>query len=503
MKISKIRKSRDGWKEKAKRRGSAMRELRKMSKTLQKRMDQNIGNSDEIRRLKEEIARLNTSNNDLQMVSAETGSEIHRRTLCVIIVVFGIVSFRSVPRILKVFLPLLKAKVHIPHFTSVIHWTLRAGVAVFNQVSLLSGPWMALVDCSIDVGTRKALVVLRIPLGALQNRTGAVGLQDCECIGLEVSHKWNGKLVSEALGKIFGRSGFPLAIIKDGGTDLNKGVELLRDRNPSHKIHVIEDVGHYTANALKAAFAKAEPFVKFLDIVSTGASRIRQTTLAWLLPPKIRSKGRFQGITAVAKWAQKMLDFIGGQGRAKDGTDLSLARKAFVGLAQLRPFLTLFCGVCAICEEFQKLLKIQGLNQATYVTAKKTLEKLSDKSLVKFRLSVWLEKHICQHRKLGIGDLPLLVSSDIIESLFGKFKTIIQRNPLCELNRLVYIIPLLCGNHSIATVDSALKACSHAAMLQHIEQTIPPTLRQQRAQELARRSTSVPKAGNSLVPETS
>jgi len=47
-----------------------------------------------------------------------------------------------------------------------------------------------------------------------------------------------------------------------------------------------------------------------------------------------------------------------------------------------------------------------------------------------------------------MGDIPLLVSSDVIESLFGKFKTIIQRNPQAELNRLIYIIPLLCGTHN-------------------------------------------------------
>jgi hypothetical protein len=96
-----------------------------------------------------------------------------------------------------------------------------------------------------------------------------------------------------------------------------------------------------------------------------------------------------------------------------------------------------------------------------------------------------------------------LVSSDIIESLFGKFKTIIQRNPLAELNRLSYIIPLLCGTHSSADIDHALKACSHAEMLQSIKHTIPQTLRQQRVQALAQRPHAVPKSGSFALLNTS
>lgn len=501
MKMSKIMNSRDSWKGKAKLRGSKIRNLRKTSRTHKKRTTQNAQDQEEIRRLKEELAALGASMNNPRL-PAESGPIVQHRTLCVFIVIFGIVSFRSVPRILRIFQPFLWAKVQIPHFTSVIHWALRVGIAVFNQVSMISGPWVAVIDCSIDVGTRKALVVLRIPLGALQSKQGAIGLEDCECIGLDVSHKWNGQLVCEALARIFEKAGLPLALIKDGGTDLNKGVELFCAKRPEQKIYIIDDIGHFAANALKALFAATKPFIEFLKIISRGAAQIRQTKLAWLLPPKIRTKGRFQGITKVAEWAQKILDLIGGKGKPKDGTDLSKARKAFCGLAKLRPFLTRFCQTCTIVEDFLKLMKTEGLNQATYVTARKYLAKLPDRSLVRTRLSAWLEKHINIHRAIGIGCQRLLVSSDVIESLFGKFKTIIQRNPQSELNRLIYVVPLLCGNHSHDDIARALKECSHTKMRHQIEQTIPPTLRQQRVQELGKCSNLVPKSGDFLWRET-
>jgi len=392
----------------------------------------------------------------------------------------GTVSFRSVPRIWGVLQRLGWVQIQIPHFTSVIHWTLRAGMTIFNEVGPTDEPWLAVIDCSIDIGTRKALVVLRVLLSALHQKQDAIGLQDCECIGLKIATRWNGPLVKDALADIFGKAGMPQAIIKDGGTDIKRGVELYREAQDAKHMQVIEDVGHLAANALKAEFAQRSPFSKFLDIVRKGAARIRQTDLAWLLPPKIRTKGRFQGITELAQWAGKLLNLMGGPGRSKNDSEVGMLRKAFRGLSQLRGFLEQFCATCRVTEQFLKLLKGKGLNHTTASQAKTILKQLPQGSQVRARLSSWIDRHLQIHRRLAIRQLPLLVSSDVVESLFGKFKTIIQRNPQAELNRLVYIIPLLCGTHTSAEIDHALRGCSHGQMLDQIQKTIPPTLRQQR-----------------------
>lgn len=418
-------------------------------------------------------------------------------------VIEGIVSFRAVPRIWGVLRRLGWINIQIPHFTSVIHWTLRAGMAIFNAISHMNDPWLAIIDCSIDIGTRKALVVLRVPLSALYQRESAIGLQNCECIGLKIATRWNGQLIKDALVEIFGKAGMPRGIIKDGGTDLNKGVQLYREGNGTKQVRVIDDVGHVAANALKAEFAKRSVFAKFLEIVRKGAARIRQTDLAWLLPPKIRTKGRFQGITELAQWAEKLLNLMGGQGRAKENSKLSMLRTAFRGLSQLRLFLAQFGSTCRTTEQFLKLLKLKGLNQATCAEAKNILKQLPERSEARTRLSSWLDRHLYIHCKLAIGQLPLLVSSDVIESLFGKFKTIVQRNPQAELNRLIYIIPLLCGIHTNAQIDDALRGCSHGKMLDQLKQTIPPTLRQQRYRVLNKSlSNPVPKTGKSALLKT-
>ena len=494
--LSRSKKSRSGWKLKAVLRGTLLRELRKRLRRLQKRFAERGFNLErEIKRLEAENTFLRAAAPDPAAHPVSIVSISERRTLCVKAVIAGIIPFRAVPRILGVFHSAGRMQMPIPHFTSVIHWSLRAGVAIFNEVAPLNTPWLAIIDCSINIGIRKVLVVLRVPLQALAAKQGAIGLQDCECIGLKIATRWNGSLVKDALDETFNKAGLPCAIIKDQGTDLNKGVELYRAAENTNKILVIDDVGHATANALKAEFAEKKPFINFLEIVRKGAARIRQTDLAWLLPPKIRTKGRFQGITEVAKWATKLLNLMGGAGRAKKDSELHCLRKAFCGLSQLRSFLERFCGMCKRAEEFLKLMKQKGINQTTYAQAKALLLRLPENSSTRIRLLSWLTRQLAIQCQLDIGSLALLVSSDALESLFGKFKTIVQRNPKAELNRLIYIIPLLCGTHSSANIDNALRGCSHEQMLNQIEETIPTTLRQQRHRILDAKPEQVPKTG--------
>lgn len=492
-KISRIRMSRQEWKVKAVSRADQLRRQRRKSARSRKKED--------ARRLELEewISFLECENAALKSTAEQCPPAVvgdvsldRRRTTCVMMVIEGTVSFRAVPRIWSVLQRLSWVKIQIPHFTSVIHWTLRAGMTIFNAVGPMDAPWVAVIDCSIDIGTRKALVVLRVPLLALHQKQDAIGLQDCECIGLKIATRWNGTLVQDALTDIFSKAGMPRAIIKDGGTDIKRGVELYREAHDSEHIQVIEDVGHLTANALKAEFAKQAAFTKFLDIVSKGASRIRQTNLAWLLPPKVGTKSRFQGITQVAEWAGKILNLMGGPGRSENDSEVEMLREAFRGLSQLRGFLEQFCATCRVTERFLKLLKRNGLNQATGAQAKIILKQLPQDSQVRARLSAWIDRHLKIQEELAVGHLPLLVSSDVVESLFGKFKTIIQRNPQAELNRLVYIIPLLCGTHTSAEIDRALRGCSHGQMLEQIQKTIPRTLRQQRHRVLDSASGRVP-----------
>jgi len=380
----------------------------------------------------------------------------------------------------------------IPHFTSVINWTLRLGLALLNQVTPIDDAWVAILDHSIDIGIKKVLVVLRVRLGALQARGSALRLEDCQCIGIQVSEKTDGETISAGLKEIFEKAGAPVAIIKDGGCDLARGVELWRE-DAVETVEVIDDIGHVVANALKAQYAKSKLFAAFLSIINHCAKRLRQTRLAFLAPPKLRTKGRFQGISKFAEWAEKIIKALDG---VQDDPEYKNLRKALSGFSHVKDFVRCFARSVLKVAEIMKILKNEGLNKANYLRCKGLTEELPERSRVRKRILAWLEKHMLIHGRLGLGDIPLPVSSDIIESLFGKFKHILERSSMMDMNRSVLIIPTLClgGN---AITQSALS--SHTELVAWDQTNIPCTQNRRRRIFLKGKPlNTVPKTGEIL-----
>ena len=125
-----------------------------------------------------------------------------------------------------------------------------------------------------------------------------------------------------------------------------------------------------------------------------------------------------------------------------------------------------------------KLLKKRGLNIATYHQSMNLLKRLPKNSKTRKTLRVWLEKHIKIQKKLAPNPLP--ISSDIIESLFGKFKYTLERSPQSDMNRATLLIPLLCGDLDKEKLSDILKNTKHKELKKWESENIPYTIRKER-----------------------
>jgi hypothetical protein len=226
----------------------------------------------------------------------------------------------------------------------------------------------------------------------------------------------------------------------------------------------VEDVGHVAANALKAAYDKKTAFERFLKSIKSGGAKLRQSDLAYLTPPKVRTKGRFQGIMTVAAWGERILGLLGGSGRQADGSLADRLRSFLPHFGAHRTFLTDFAKAGDVTSKVLALLKNHGLNQASFRASRDLLETLPERSKVRRKLTQWLHKHLRIQSRLGIGQAPLIVSSDVIESLMGKFKVVLQSNPKAEFNRIILAFPTLCGALDQPLIESALAKISHKAL---------------------------------------
>jgi hypothetical protein len=144
----------------------------------------------------------------------------------------------------------------------------------------------------------------------------------------------------------------------------------------------------------------------------------------------------------------------------------------------MRGFIERFGLITKVTAKVLEILKNKGLNKVTYKKCFELSKTLPRNSPVKKCLQDWLKKHVEIQKE--VTKLPLLVSSDIIESLFGNYKHIIERSPQADMNRTVLLIPALCGSRDESIIQQALNNASQADLEEWDRENIPYTMRRKR-----------------------
>jgi len=362
---------------------------------------------------------------------------------------------------------------------------------MLKEIGKIEKSWIAIIDHSINIGTKKLFVVLRIEIDVLYKRDKAITLEDCECIGLKICEVVNGESVKSDLEEIFKIAGNPDAIIKDTDYTLNKGVTLYNETQEK-PILLIEDISHVVAKSLKKEFEETKSYKEFTKLTKNGSSRIRNTPIAFLTPPKLRNKARFQNVSRLGKWGDKMMKHFNVRGRAKKGSVLERLRLAFPAFNRLKSFILNFSKTTSVTSRVMERLKNKGLEKSTYEDCKIMLKELPKSSKTAKLLRDWLNIHLKIQKKLS--SYPMPTSSDIIESLFGKFKHTIEKSPQSDMNHSILIIPLLCGKINEQKISNALNNVSQKELNEWKNNHIGKTMRMKRIDFL---NQNIQKVGNS------
>jgi len=398
--------------------------------------------------------------------------------LCINLTLNCCVSFRSVPKILRAFQQVLltwglPADFHIPHFTTVIRWTLRVGMFVVNTaVTQRIARWICIMDHTIQVGSKKAFVVLRVPVERVK-QLRALTLKDVEVLAIKVQDTWNGPEVQKVLEQVFSRVGVPVQVVSDAGPDLQKGLKNLLAL-PEFSFKATIDITHMVATVLRRKYQKHEQFTALLAHLSTTKCAILQTSLAYLMPLKNRTKARFLNLPSIAKWTRQIMDYM--QSLPEPTPDEQDAREQlqrnFSWLFEYQEFLTQFWNELSTLTHIQRLIKTQGLTEVSYRHVCTLLIQLTDPA-VKDPLEKYLEtEFVCATQTTD----ALLLTSDVIESLFGKYKYLAKPHSLSEINRMIFALPCLCEDITPELVEDAFSTLTQKEFERCCDQEISETL---------------------------
>ena len=259
-------------------------------------------------------------------------------------------------------------------------------------------------------------------------------------LGLAWPPLWSGETIAELLKRLIAQMGRPAAYLKDGGSELQKAVDLLGEQGLSSPC--LDDISHAVAGMLKRVYQAHPSFETFLSACSRVSGKLKHTILACLAPPTVRTKARFMNVHRLFTWAERLLK-LSPPGGTKTGSTLAKLRACLDQLPACKALIKRFRADALGLLECQKILKIKGLSHDSRAQCEPLIDTMPSSAL-RQEFRAYLDFELETATTLGLDHIGLPISSDAIESLFGVAKRH-GAGETPDAYRMALRLPALCG----------------------------------------------------------
>ena len=385
----------------------------------------------------------------------------------------------------------------VPHCTTVRLWLLRLGYHKLHRPKEQASDWVWIIDHSNQIGKEKCLVILGVRVSQLPppGEEYPLRLAQMEPIELEPVTVSDKEVVYRQLEANVAKTGAPRAIIADHGGDLAGGVELFCQAHP--ETVDIYDISHKAACLLKARLERDEQWKAFAAKAGQTKCNIQQTEWAFLVPPSQRSKARYMNLGPLIAWGVKTLAIIDNPGPEvlRYGTVERLEEK----LGWLRQFCKPLKGWSEMEQTIDvtvDFVRTEGLYRGAAKDLRKRLGKLSvgqnaaqlGKDLTKFVAA--------EAKQLRRGE-RLPACSEVIETCFGKFKTLEREQAKGGFTGLLLALAACVAERTQEVVHEALRKTKTRDVIAWIKSRLGNTLASKRRNAYQAVAASVSDANES------
>ena len=407
-----------------------------------------------------------------------------------------------------------------PSYGVIRQWVLRLGLYKLQQRVEKAEDWVYIIDYSIQMGTEHCLVILGFRMEQWRKRkTQSLRLEQMQVLDLLVTEHPNGEQVRQSLHRTMERTGVPLQIMADGGKKISKGQQMWKeDLDEAVEVILTYDVSHLTGCVLKKLLSGNAQWEGLVKQMSSTQKRNQQSYAGFMAPLSLRKTARYMNLYAYVDYLERLLAYHQagdfsllarswtvnkesiGQDKAtqvkQQMEDLKatsnkelmedLDRLAvptddivvehdgkkefesrFGGLIVDKLFILALITLVKWIRAIQKELKTKGLSKQLVEEWKKHKPKLPDFMIDQF----W--QPLMDRLTLQVNLLPdaqnYLATSDIIESLFGQYKSKVNSYWLKGMSALVLAMPALTGKVDAQIIQQALEKIKIADVQQWFE----------------------------------
>ena len=392
------------------------------------------------------------------------------------------IGFRKTQFAIEKVFRALDIDLKVPSHDAIEQWTLRLGVAELNDTFSQDQRVVWMADHSSQIGKEQVLIIIGIALEDLPLPNHSLDLNKLKVLAIVPGKQWKKEDVEREYKRLANRIGAPAYLLCDGASELRDPAETLE--KGGQKTVILGDLKHVTANLLEKLIGRGERFSSFLSHVGLTRNRTQQTEMGHFKPPTLKQKSRFMNLGPLLRWSAIVryhLDHPESMSRY-EVTPERMEEK-FGWLREFDTELKHWNECQNVIDTALHLINHQGLSGDSTDRMKSVLgpwliTSSDDEPATQLSKSI-IDFVESSQQKLHAGDRAWL-STEILESLFARFKCLEGQHSKSGFTRLVAAIPTFCRNVTGPLVRKAFGKVKSNDLQLWITNAIPTTLASKR-----------------------
>ncbi len=337
----------------------------------------------------------------------------------------------------------------LPCYNTIENWVKKCGLKVYETAGeeLQAVKYAQIIDESMMIGSEKLLLTLGVPA---EHQGRPLNCRDVSVLDIAVAESWGGEGVGTQLKTAIEKVGHnPLYVISDNASIMKKGVRCA-------KLNHQHDISHSLGMYLERVYKQEHDFMDYIKLMTEPKAKYSMKKVAYLLPPTQRIIARFINLSGWVKWSSKMLDIY--------HTLQVDEQKVFSFIPANASLINELTEVIRCINGIEYICKHNGLSKETGCECLKEIEKhLLCGNQRMIRLGEQISEFIKEEALLIGTDIVVHNnSSDIIESLFGRYKARKSPNKLNGVTPYILFLPI----YTRLAKDSKVKKFDFKATLE-------------------------------------
>jgi hypothetical protein len=368
----------------------------------------------------------------------------------------------------------------VPSPTTVRSWLLRIGLYQLQRPLEKADDWVWIVDHTIQIGELKALLIVGFRLSAWrQQETRTLTYSDVDLVGLWPVRNSPGEVIASQCKSAMARTGRPKLIISDEGRDLRRGFALFQEQHG--EVAWIYDIKHKTASLLKRELQNDPVWTEFAKQANVMKRQVYLTELAFANPPQQRGKARYMSVDRLVTWGNRLLKWL--DKPRPIGRELTASRIAEkIGwLRDYREPLQQWTQAMQVVETAETMVRREGYDTGSEAELRDRLPAVEAGSLAA-RLRGDLLDFVKQNALLASPTDGLPGSSEVLESIIGKYKNLQGEHGQFGVTSMLLAIGAFVGRLTLSCIQTALQTAKGTALDEWERTHLGATIQSQRKQ---------------------